>query len=191
MPVLILGLVLFLGPHSLHLLAPGWRERTIARIGLNAWKGIHSVASIIGLVVLIWGFSLARHNPVPLYVPARALVHANALFTLVAFVLFVAAYTPNHFKAWLGHPMLAGVIVWSLGHLLATGMRRDVVLFGAFLLWGLVDFIASRARDRRNGTLYPRPTASGTAIAVVVGAAAWAIFAFWLHARWIGVNPFA
>jgi len=192
MLVLILGLVLFLGAHSVRIFADPWRARTIERLGPGPWKGLYAVVSIAGFVLLIWGFGLARQHPVVLYVPPLALRHLNALFTLIAFVLVTAAYVPrNHFKSGVGHPMVAGVKAWAFGHLLATGMLCDVILFGAFLLWAIADFIVSRRRDRRLGTVYPPGTLAGDAIAVVVGVALWAVFAFWLHARWIGVSPFA
>lgn len=192
MPLLILGLVIFLGTHSVHMLAPGWRSHMIARIGLMQWKGLHSLASAIGLVLIIVGFGMARQTPVLLYVPPVWLTHLNALFTLVAFVLIAAAYVPrNHLKARIGHPMLAGVKLWAAGHLLAVGFLHDVVLFGAFLAWAIADFAVSRRRDRSNGTVYPAGTLAGNAITVVLGVVAWAIFAFLLHARLIGVNPFA
>ena len=111
-----------------------------------------------------------------------ALRHLNALFTLLAFVLLAAAYVPgNAVKARLGHPMLAAVKLWALGHLLAAGMLHDVLLFGAFLLWAIAGFVAGRRRDRRAGP---------TVLAVVAGLAAWGLFAFWAHAAWIGVKPF-
>jgi uncharacterized membrane protein len=192
MTLLILGLIVFLGTHSVHMFAPRWRERMIARIGLMPWKGLYSVASIIGLVLIIIGFGMARQAPVLLYVPPVWLRHLNALFTLIAFVLVAAAYVPrNHLKAKIGHPMLAGVKLWAIGHLLATGFVHDVVLFGAFLAWAVVDFAVSRRRDRANGTVYPAGTLVGDVVSVVAGVAAWAIFAFLLHAPLIGVNPFA
>lgn len=191
MSMLILGLVLFLGPHSLRIVADGWRNRQLARLGEGPWKGIYSLVSIVGFVVLLWGFGQARHDPVVLYVPPLWLRHANALFTLVAFVLVAAAYVPpNHLRTALGHPMYAGIKVWALGHLLATGMLHDVVLFGAFLVWAIAGFAAGRRRDRRDGTLRPAGTALGDVLALVVGIALWATFAFWLHAKWIGVAPF-
>ena len=190
MAVLILGLVLFLGMHSIRIVANDWRGRQLARFGEKGWKGLYTLVSIAGFALIIWGFGLARQQPVLLYVPPMWLRHLNALFTLLAFILVVAAYVPgNHFKAKLGHPMLAGVKTWAFGHLLATGMLHDVVLFGAFLLWAVVLFAASRRRDRREGTVYPPGTFKGTAIAVVAGVAAWALFAFWLHALLIGVKP--
>ena len=190
MTLLILGLLVFLGVHSLRIFADGWRSRQLARLGEMRWKGLYALVSLLGFVMLCWGFGLARQQPVMLYVPPMALRHLNALFTLLAFVLIAAAYVPrNHFKAKFGHPMLLGVKAWAFGHLLATGMLRDVVLFGAFLLWAVVLFIVSRRRDRPTGTTYPAGTLAGDAIAVVVGVVAWAVFALWLHLWLIGVNP--
>ena len=191
MLILVIGLLIFLGVHSLRIFADGWRTRMIARVGMNGWKGLFALVSIVGFVLIVWGFGLARQQPVLLYAPPLWLKHLNALFTLVAFVLFVAAYVPrNHAKAAIGHPMLAGVKLWAFGHLLATGFVHDVVLFGAFLLWAVVDFVVSRRRDRLAVTTYPAGTLAGDALTLVIGLGAWAIFALWLHARWIGVNPF-
>ncbi|WP_298436875.1 NnrU family protein [Ottowia sp.] len=192
MTVLILGLVLFLGPHSVRIFADGWRTRTVARMGPGAWKGLYSVVSIAGFALIIWGFSLARQQPVVLWQPPVAMKHLNSLFTLLAFVLLAAAYVPrNQIKARLHHPMVLSVKLWAFGHLLATGKLADVVLFGAFLLWAILDFRAARQRDRALGTTYPPGSLAGTLIAVVVGVVAWAVFAFWLHAAWIGVAPLA
>jgi len=190
MTLLILGLVLFLGAHSVRIFANDWRSRQIARLGEKGWKGLYTLVSIAGFALIIWGFGVARQQPVLLYVPPIWLRHLNALFTLIAFILVVAAYVPgNHFKAKLGHPMLAGVKTWAFGHLLATGMLHDVVLFGAFLLWAVVDFISARRRDRAAGVNYPAGTAKGDVIALVAGVVAWAVFAFWLHGWLIGVKP--
>lgn len=192
MPVLILGLVLFLGLHSLRIFADGWRARQIERWGLKRWKALYALVAITGFVLICWGFGLARHHPVLLYVPPLWLRHVNALFTLVAFVLYVAARVPrNHLKARLHHPQVLAVKVWAFGHLLATGMLHDVVLFGAFLLWAIVLFVASRRRDRREATVYPAGTTKGTALTVIIGVVAWAVFALWLHLWLIGVNPMA
>jgi uncharacterized membrane protein len=190
MATLFLGLLIFLGAHSVRMVAPAWRDRQVARMG-QAWKGAYSLASLAGFVVMVWGFSLARQEPVALYSPPQWLRQANAVFTLAAFVLFTAAYVPrNHLKAALGHPMYASVKVWSLGHLLAAGMLHDVVLFGAFLAWSIAGFTASRRRDRREGRTYAAGTALGDVLAIAIGAAAWAAFAVWLHPRWIGVPAF-
>jgi uncharacterized membrane protein len=192
MSVLILGLLIFLGVHSLRIFADGWRSRQIARLGEKPWKGLYALVSIIGFVLICWGFGLARQHPVLLYVPPLWLRHLNALFTLVAFVLVTAYLVPrNHLKAKLGHPMVLGVKVWAFGHLLATGMLHDVVLFGAFLAWAIVLFTVSRRRDRQAGTVYPAGSLKGDVLTVVIGVAAWLAFALWLHLWLIGVNPMA
>jgi uncharacterized membrane protein len=153
---------------------------------------VYALVSIMGFVLIVVGFGMARAQPQLLYLSPVWLQHLNALFTLVAFVLITAAYVPhNHLKAKLGHPMLAGVKLWALGHLLAIGYLRDVVLFGAFLVWAVADFAVSRRRDRKAGTVYPAGSLAGDVLAVAIGVAAWAIFAFLLHRPLIGVNPFA
>jgi uncharacterized membrane protein len=190
MLILILGLLIFLGAHSLRIVADDWRSRQVARLGEKRWKGLFALISLIGLVLICWGFGLARQQPVLLYVPPPWLRHLNALFTLIAFVLFFAARVPgNRIKAKFGHPQLLAVKVWSVGHLLATGMLHDVVLFGAFLLWAVVQFAVSRRRDRLAGTVYPAGTVRGDALTLLSGVVVWVIFACWLHLWLIGVNP--
>ena len=192
MLVLILGLVLFLGIHSLRIFADDWGGRQIARMGLMRWKALYAAVAIAGFVLLCWGFGLARQQPVLLYVPPLWLRHLNALFTLVAFVLFIAARVPrNHFKAKLHHPQVLAVKVWAFGHLLATGMLHDMVLFGAFLLWAVVLFAVSRRRDRREATIYAAGTVQGDVLNVVIGGALWLAFVLWLHLWLIGVSPMA
>jgi uncharacterized membrane protein len=192
MILLILGLIIFLGMHSTRVFASDWRRRQIARLGEGPWKGLYALASLIGLVLIVVGFGAARMNPVLLYAPPVWLRHLNSVFTLIAFVLVAAAYVPrNHFKQGIGHPMLAGVKAWALGHLLSIGMLHDVVLFGAFLVWAILDFAASRRRDRAAGAIYPAGTLAGDILAIVVGVIVWALVAFWLHQLLIGMNPLA
>jgi len=191
MGLLILGLVVFLGIHSVRIVADGWRTQFIAQRGEGAWKGLYSVLSLAGFALLVWGYGLARQQPVVLWVPLLGMRHAASLLTLVAFVLLAATYVPrNGIKAKLHHPMVLAVKVWALGHLLANGNLADVLLFGGFLVWAALSFKAARGRDRAAGTTYPAGTAAGTAITVVVGLLAWAGFAFWAHGVLIGVRPF-
>lgn len=188
---LSLGLVIFLGVHSTRMVAGDWRSRTRARLGEGAFKGLYSLASLLGFALIIWGYGVARQQPVLLWSPPAAMRHVAALLTLISFVLLAAAYVPgNGIKARLHHPMVLGVKTWALAHLLANGNAAHVLLFGAFLAWAVLDFSAARRRDRAEGTVYPpgRPTA--TVLTVVAGAVAWVVFALWLHGWLIGVRPF-
>lgn len=191
MALLILGLVLFLGVHSTRIVADGWRSATIARIGEMPWKGIYSLLSIAGFALVIWGFRAARADTLVLYAPPVWARHVAALLLVVSFILLVAAYVPrNGIKAKLHHPMVLGVKVWALAHLLANGVAADVVLFGAFLAWAISSYRTARQRDRASNTVYPPGTAAMTALTVVIGVVAWAVFAFMLHGPLIGVRPF-
>jgi uncharacterized membrane protein len=192
MTTLILGLVLFLGIHSVRIFADGLRSRFIAVRGPMAWKGLYSVVAIAGFVSICIGFGQARQAPVLLWSPPRWTHDVAALLTLVAFVLIVAAYVPgNGIKARVKDPMILGVKCWALGHLLANGTLADVVLFGSFLAWAVLDFRAARQR-RRAGTEPPvAPARRGRgAIVVVVGILAGTLFALVLHRPLIGVAPF-
>jgi uncharacterized membrane protein len=191
MTLLILGLLIFLGVHSVRIVADDWRTRQIARLGPMPWKGAYAAASLLGFVLIVWGYAQARMDPVVLWIPPLWGRHLAALLTLPAFILIVAAYVPgNHLRAALGHPMLAGVKLWALAHLLASGLLSSLVLFGSFLVWAVVDFAVSRRRDRAAGVRPAPGTLRGDAIAVVVGAVAWFVFARHLHAMLIGVQPF-
>jgi len=191
MTILILGLLIFLGVHSTRIVADSWRTAQVRRLGEGPWKGIYSLLSLAGFGLIIWGFGLAREQPVVLWTAPVAMRHVASLLTLIAFVLLAAAYVPrNQIKSSMRHPMLLAVKFWAFAHLLSNGRVADLLLFGSFLAWAVVCFIAARQRDRAAGTSYPPGTAAGSATAVVVGAAAWAGFAFWLHGALIGVRPF-
>jgi uncharacterized membrane protein len=191
MTALVLGLLIFLGVHSVRIVAEPWRTRMLASRGEAAWKGFYSVLSVLGFALIIWGYGAARQDPVALWTPMLWARHLASLLTLLAFVLLAAAYVPgNGIKSRLHHPMVLGVKVWALAHLLANHTLADLLLFGGFLVWAVASFRAARQRDRLNGTVYPPGTAARTAIAVVLGLLAWAVFAFWAHGAWIGVRPF-
>jgi uncharacterized membrane protein len=191
MAILLLGLVIFLGVHSVRIVADDWRSAQISRHGEKTWKLAYTVASLAGFALLLWGYGMARQDPAMLWSPPVAMRHIAALLTLLAFVLLAATYVPrNSLKARLHHPMVIGVALWALGHLLANGTLADLLLFGGFLVWALASLMAARRRDRVGGARYPAGTMGGTLIAVVAGMAAWFAFAFWLHGLWIGVRPF-
>ncbi|MGR3908317.1 NnrU family protein [Burkholderia sp. SR8] len=191
MLVLILGLAIFLGVHSIRIVADGWRAAMIARIGEKGWKAGYSIASIIGFVLIIRGYAVARENATLLWVSPAGVRHLTGMLTAVAFVLIAASYVPrNRIKTLAGHPMVAGVMVWAVAHLLVNGTVHAAVLFGAFFVWSLIQFIVSRTRDRRDGVRYPAGRLSGDVAAVVAGLVVWAVFALFLHGPLIGVRPF-
>ena len=193
MTLLILGLLLFLGIHSVRIVADDWRARFIAGRGAMTWKGLYSVIAIAGFVLICVGFGQARQQPVVLWSPPRWTHDLAGLLTLAAFVLVTAAYVPgNAVKARLKDPMILGVKTWALAHLLANGTLADVILFGSFLAWAVLDFRAVRRRRAAGLEAGPTTPVSGarTAIAIGVGVVAWAAFAFWLHRVLIGVAPF-
>lgn len=190
MLLLILGLAIFLGTHSVRIVADGWRTARIARMGPLPWKAVYSIVSLIGFVLIVWGYGAARGVTPQLYAPPSWLRHVAALLTIPAFVLLVAAYVPGtRIKRAVGHPMVLGVKLWALAHLLANGSLADVLLFGSFLVWSVASYTAARRRDRVAGTVYLVGPASRDVIAIVIGLLAWAAFAFWLHAPLIGVRP--
>jgi uncharacterized membrane protein len=155
MTLLLLGLVLFLGIHSVSIFAPGWRDAQVSARGEAAWKGIYTVVSAIGLGLLIYGYGLARQAPVVLYTPPAALRHLALLLLVPVFPLLFAAYLPGRIKKAAKHPMLLAVKLWALAHLLANGTLADVLLFGGFLAWAVADRISLKPcvlfRVRRPG----------------------------------------
>jgi uncharacterized membrane protein len=197
---LILGLVLFLGAHSTRIFADGWRTKTMEAWGEKPFKGVIALLSLVGFYGLIVGYAQVRMEPVVIWQPPIATRHISLLLMLFASILLVAAYIPaNHFKVRLGHPMVLSVKVWALAHLLANGNLADLVLFGTFLAWSVLNFKSARARDRAKAesqalvldeSVQPTlPKTSATLIAVVVGAGLWALITFVLHAKVVGVSP--
>lgn len=184
---LALGLALFLGIHLTQAVTPRWRLAMIRQLGEKGWKGAYTVVSLIGFALILWGYSLARQQPVVLWPAIRGMNHGAAALMLVAMVLLAATYVPrNHLKAKLQHPMTLAVKVWAFAHLIANNTLADIMLFGSFLVWAILVFRAAR---RRPAPPAAPGTAAGTAATVVLGVALWAFFAFWAHAAWLGIAP--
>ena len=183
---LVTGLVIFFGLHSVRILAPGWRDNMVARLGAVPWKGLYSIGSLVGFVMIVGGYAAARLDPVVLYNPPVWLRHVTALLMLPVFPLLIAAYLPGRIKAAVKHPMLTATKAWALSHLLANGMLADVLLFGSFLAWAVFDRISAGKRPQPAPSATPAPIRNDV-IAVVGGLALYAIFAMWAHVRLIGV----
>jgi len=182
---LVLGVIVFFGTHSIAIFSPAGRDRVAARLGLR-WRALYSILSLAGFVLIIWGYGLARQEPVVLYQPSPWLRNVAAVLMLPVFPLLFAAYMPGRIKAKLQHPMLVAVKLWAVAHLLANGTLADVVLFGAFLAWAVADRISFKRREQR-----PIPSAPAgrwnDLLAIVLGLGAYVLFVTVLHARWIGV----
>ncbi|MEL6504018.1 MAG: NnrU family protein [Pseudomonadota bacterium] len=147
MPVLIAGLVLFLGTHFARVAAPGMRANFIAAKGSGPWQGIYSVISILGFVLLIYGYSLARENADEAFAVSSLARTVQLLAMPVALILVVAAQFPaGYIKKTLRHPMILGVLIWSGTHLWGNGDWASITLFGAFFVWALLTTISSFRR---------------------------------------------
>lgn len=189
MTYLVIGLILFLGVHSVAIVAPAWRDRMAARTGAGPWRGIYSLISIAGFVLIVWGYALARGNPVSLYATPLWTHHVTWILMLPVFPLILAAYLPGRIRNALKHPMLIGTMLWAIAHLAANGMLADVLLFGGFLLWAALDRASYRRRTVRPIHTAP-PMKLNDVIAVVAGLMLYVTFAMWVHVRWIGISPF-
>jgi len=205
MLTLIAGLALFIGAHAVRLVSETTRDALVSRLGPLAYKGLVSLVSLAGLVLMVKGYGMARADPVALWSPWSGGRHIAALFSLVGFVLVVAAYVPrNTLRARLGHPMVLGIKIWALGHLIANHTLADLVLFGSLLVWAVLSFRAARRRDARareqivhtgsDGQGQDRAVVAPSRLAdlavIVIGLALYGAFAFHLHATLIGVRPF-
>jgi uncharacterized membrane protein len=188
MGIFIVGLVLFLGLHTVSIVAPRWRNGQAAKLGEGPWKGLYSGVAAIGLGLLIYGYGVARQSPVVLYQPPNALRHLAPLLMVPVFPLLLAAYLPGRIKAMTKHPMLLATKLWATAHLLANGTLVDVLLFGAFLAWAVADRISMKRRPAGKVPGAP-PGPHNDAIAVVAGLAIYVLFLFWVHRWLIGVSP--
>ena len=197
MEMLIAGLVIFLGIHALRVWGEGLRGALLLRLGSMGFKGVYSIASLAGFYLLIVGYGQARLEPVQLWTPPPGMGHATVALMWVSMVMLASAEIPrNAIKARLRHPMVLGVKVWALSHILANGTLHDLLLFGSFLVWAVLSFRAARQRDRaalEAGDVAESPptSAAATAGAVLVGTAAWAALIMVVHVWRIGVAPIA
>jgi uncharacterized membrane protein len=189
MSLLIVGLVLFLGVHSIAIVSPGLRGRAAQGMGEMAWKGLYALVSLAGFVLICYGFGLARQTPVILYSPPIWLRQVALLVMLPVFPLLIAAYLPGRIKTAAKHPMLAAVKFWALAHLLANGSLAEVLLFGGFLAWAVMDRISLKRRPVQANLRTAPPGPWNDVIAVVLGLGIYALLIVWAHGRLFGVSP--
>ena len=188
MSVLILGLLVFLGVHSTGIFAPAWRDRMAARLGEIPWKGLYSAASLVGFVLIVWGYGLARQDPVAIYAPPVWLRHLALLLMVPVFPLLLATYLPGRIQSTVKHPMLSAVKLWAFTHVLVNGNLADLILFGSFLAWAVADRISLKRRTPPPVPGAP-PGKANDVIAIVGGLALYGAFVMVLHTWLIGVSP--
>lgn len=188
MATLIIGLAVFLGMHSISIVSPALRARAVASMGHYGWRGVYSLVSLAGFALIVYGFGLARQDPVVLYVPPEWTRHLTFLLMLPVFPLLLAAYLPGRIATAMKHPMLAAVKFWAVAHLLSVGMLSDVLLFGAFLVWAVLDRLSFRHRPPQVMKRAPAGRFND-AIAVFVGLALYVFFVMWAHLRLFGISP--
>jgi uncharacterized membrane protein len=184
---LILGLVLFLGMHSISIFAEEFRDRIAARSEIG-WKGFYGLVSLVGLVLIARGYGSARLDPVVLYGPPVFLKHLAVLALLPVFVLFLAPYFPGRIQAAVKHPQLVSVKLWAVAHLLANGTLADLLLFGSFLGWAVADRISMKRRRQRVIPTAPR-TGFNDILLLAAGLGLYLAFLLWLHGMLFGVAP--
>jgi uncharacterized membrane protein len=191
MALFLIGLVIFLASHSCRIFAESWRNRMIDRLGEVKWKGLYTIISLIGFVIMVIGYGQARQSTVVLWQPNIALIYIALALNLVAFI-FLAGSSPsnNAIRLKLKHPMILGVKVWALAHLLSNGTLVDLILFGAFLIWAVLDFRSARKRPIHIPEKAQVST-KATVITIASGVILWVVFMFGLHQYLIGVSPLA
>lgn len=189
MIILIAGLILFLGVHSISIVNRDWRDRMFAHMGEKKWKALYSITAIVGFAMLVYGYGIARQHPIVVYVPPFWLRYVTGILMLPVFPLLFASHLPGRIKSTVKHPMLAAVKFWALAHLLANGMLADIFLFGGFLAWAVVDRISVKHQPRGPVDRLA-PSTKNDVIAVVGGLASYFVFVYWLHGLLIGVVPF-
>ena len=185
MTPMIAGLVLFFVAHIFTTMREA-RAAVIGRLGEGPYKGLYSLVSLAGLVLIVWGFARYRSDGyIPVWNPPAWLHPIALLLMWLSFVALAAAYSPaGKIKGLLRHPMLAGVKAWALAHLLVNGDLGSIVLFGGFLAWAVYDRIAVKRRG--DGGAPRSDFTSGDAIALIVGSLIYGAM-FWLHPWLIGV----
>jgi uncharacterized membrane protein len=185
--VMILGLVLFLGVHTLTTQRE-LRARLIASSGEGGYKIGYALASLLGLVLIVWGFAHYRATGMwEIWTPPKALKHITVALMLPAVILVVAAYIRGRIYTAVKHPMLAGVKLWAAAHLLANGDLGSIILFGSFLGWAVFDRISLKHRADAGAPPIPVGGPANDLIAVAVGLVAYLALAFAFHPVVIGV----
>jgi uncharacterized membrane protein len=182
MGLLVLGLAVFFSVHILSSFADA-RDTLIARYGEGPYKGVYSLLSGIGFVLIVMG--KVKADVVALWEPP-AWGYPLAMWVMpLAFILLAGAYVPGNLKRMTAHPMLWGVTLWAALHLLANGDMASALLFGAFGTYSLYAMWSQTQRGQKpSGTVWPL---SRDIAVVAIGLAVYGA-ALYLH-RWLSGVP--
>jgi uncharacterized membrane protein len=187
--VLVFGLAVFMATH-VFVSFRGARADAIAKLGTNGYRAVFSIVSIVGLAIIVWGYGEYRaHEWVQVWTPPAFMRHITVGLMLFAVIFFTAAFIPSHIKMRLKHPMLASVKTWALAHLLSNGDLGSILLFGAFLAWGVYARIATKKRGDAGATSAPAGYTNDI-IVVVLGIVIFLALGKYFHPYVIGVPVF-
>lgn len=190
MTILIFGLILFLGTHSVRIFADPWRSAMIKNVGDGKWKGFYSLISILGFMLIIFGYGQARFENIQIWSPPLWTWHVTALISVIAFVLVSAAYVPNNaIKNTLKDPMILGVKTWAFAHLISNGSLSGILLFGSFLVWSVLDYRTCKNRRGKLAGMTTESSVAMTLITLAIGLGFWTLFALYGHQALIGISP--
>jgi len=145
MTKLVLGVFLWSFMHFIPAVAVDFRKNLIAKLGENPYKGIFALLVALSLYLIISGWKAAI--PESIYLPPQWGRHATSLLVLISFILFIAPYHATNLKRFLRHPQLTGMAIWGIGHLLANGEGRSIVLFGGLAAWAIIEMLLLNRRD--------------------------------------------
>ena len=189
--IMILGLALFIGAH-VFVTMRGQRAAMIERIGEGPYKVLISLVSLAGIIVIGYGFARYRAaGMIDVWHPPAWTRHVNNFLMWPAIVCIVAAYSPGDIKRLLKHPMLVGVKLWAIAHLVANGDLGSIILFGSILLWAGFDRVAIKNREDHGGVMFPVGGRGNDIVAVIVGTLLYLALGYWFHPYVIGVAAFA
>ena len=187
--ILVVGLAVFLASH-LFITRRDARAKAIARFGIHTYRALFSVVSIVGLVLIVWGYGGYRaHGMISVWSPPAFMRHVTVGLMLIAVIVFTSAFIPSHLKAKAKHPMLAGVKTWALAHLLSNGDLGSILLFRAFLAWGVYARIAAKRRGDLGAISAPAGYINDILV-VVLGIVIYLALGYAFHPMVIGAPVF-
>jgi uncharacterized membrane protein len=189
--IMILGLALFIGAH-VFVTMRGPRAAVIAHLGEGPYKGVIALVSLVGIVAIGYGFARYRATGwIDVWHPPPWTHTINNVLMWPAVVCVVAAYSPGEIKRVLKHPMLVGVKLWAVSHLIANGDLGSIILFGSMLVWAGYDRMSIKNRDDHGGMMLAVGGRGNDILAVVVGTLLYLALGYWFHPHVIGVAAFA